>query len=182
MRHYTVEESAFSHFFFNNTKVSWFWLIVRLYVGYEWVTAGWGKVTNVAWVGPDSGTAISGFVSGALKKTAGAHPDVQGWYADFLQNVVLAYPTLWSWLITFGELAVGIGLILGALTGIAAFFGFFMNLNFLLAGTVSVNPVLLTLSLGLILAWKISGYIGVDRFLLPRLGIYLGKEVTDNNT
>jgi len=61
-------------------------------------------------------------------------------------------------------------LILGALTGIAAFFGLFMNLNFLLAGTVSTNPVLFVLSIGLILGWKISGFIGLDRYLLPLLG------------
>jgi thiosulfate dehydrogenase [quinone] large subunit len=45
-----------------------------------------------------------------------------------------------------------------------------MNLNFLLAGTVSVSPVLFFLGILLILAWKNAGYLGVDRYLLPALG------------
>jgi thiosulfate dehydrogenase (quinone) large subunit len=168
--HYTVGESPLSHFFFNNTKSSWFWLIVRLYVGYEWLMAGWEKVTSPAWVGSQAGQALSGFLQGALAKTSGANPAVQGWYAWFLQHAVMPHIALWSHFIAFGELTVGIALILGLLTGIAAFFGLFMNLNYLLAGTVSTNPILFTLSIGLILAWKVAGYIGVDAWLLPELG------------
>jgi thiosulfate dehydrogenase [quinone] large subunit len=33
-----------------------------------------------------------------------------------------------------------------------------------------VNPVLFTLAIGLILAWRVAGYYGIDRFLLPALG------------
>jgi thiosulfate dehydrogenase [quinone] large subunit len=175
MQHYSIQESPISHFLFNNTKISWFWLIVRIYVGYEWVTAGWAKVTSSAWTGTGAGGALSGFLSGALSKTAGDHPDVQGWYAYFIQHFVLTHAMLWSNVIAYGELLVGIGLVIGAFTGIAAFFGLFMNLNYLLAGTVSVNPVLFTLSIGLILAWKVAGYIGVDRYLLPKLGTPWGE-------
>jgi thiosulfate dehydrogenase [quinone] large subunit len=75
-----------------------------------------------------------------------------------------------GWVITFGEMAVGFGLIIGLLTGVAAFFGAFMNMSFLLAGSASTNPVLFTLAIGLILAWKVAGYYGVDRYLLPMLG------------
>jgi thiosulfate dehydrogenase [quinone] large subunit len=45
-----------------------------------------------------------------------------------------------------------------------------MNMSFLLAGSASVNPVLFTLAVGLILGWKVAGYYGVDRYLLPLLG------------
>lgn len=170
MSQYIIEESPVSKFLFGNTKMSWFWLVVRIYVGWQWLEAGWGKVNNPAWVGSDAGAALSGFIKGALGKTAGAHPDVQGWYGWFLESAVLPNAATWSHVVAFGELIVGIGLVLGLLTGIAAFFGLFMNLNFLLAGTVSINPILFTLSIGLILAWKIAGYIGADRYLLPLLG------------
>src|SRR4029077_1717641 len=73
-------------------------------------------------------------------------------------------------LIAFGEVAVGLGLIFGAFVGIAAVGGAFMNLNYLLAGTSSTNPVLLLLGFLLVLAWKTAGYIGLDRYLLPILG------------
>ena len=45
-----------------------------------------------------------------------------------------------------------------------------MNMSFLLAGSASTNPVLFTMAIGLILAWKVAGYYGLDRILLPMLG------------
>ena len=165
-----VAESPLSKFIFADSRVAWFWLIVRLYVGWEWVSAGWEKVTSPAWFGAQSGTALQGFLKGSLTQASGAHPNVQGWYADFLRFAVAAHPVIWAHVISIGELAVGVALIIGVFTGIAAFFGLFMNLNYLLAGTVSTNPILFTLGIGLVLAWRIAGWWGVDRWLLPRLG------------
>ena len=174
---YTLQQSWFPHFFFSSTKSAPLWFLVRLYVGYEWLIAGWDKVMNPAWFGGEAGAAVSGFVQGALRKTAefclplpaACHPDVQMWYASFLSNAVLPYPMAWANAIAVGEVLVGVGLIVGCVTGIAAFFGLFMNLNFMLAGTVSINPVLFTLSIFLILAWRVAGHFGLDRYLLPRL-------------
>jgi thiosulfate dehydrogenase [quinone] large subunit len=179
-----VPEPPLAKFLFADTRMAWFWLIVRLYVGYEWFTAGWekltgtdititnfGKSTGTAWVFTNNaGAAIKGFAQGAVAKATGDHPAVQDWYASFLKTFVIPHPAIWAYLITFGELAVGLGLILGCLTGIAAFFGLVMNFNYLLAGTVSTNPILGFLALFLILAWRIAGYYGADRYLLPLLG------------
>jgi len=170
MKHRTYNEAPGAMALFANTKLSWFWLIVRLYVGYEWVSAAWEKVTSVAWTGSGAGTALAGFVNGALGKTSGANPDVQSWYAIFLKSTILTHPVVWSYVISYGEFLVGVALIIGAFTGIAAFFGLFMNLNYLLAGTVSINPILFTLAIGLILAWRVAGYLGVDYWLLPWCG------------
>ena len=170
MQYIEIGESKLSKFLFSSSGFAWVWLIARVYVGWQWLEAGWGKVNNVLWVGEKSGTALSGFLQGSLSKTAGAHPDVSGWYASFVQNVALHHTTFFSYLVSYGELLVGIALILGAFTGIAAFFGSFMNLNYLFAGTVSINPLLLLIQLFLILAWRNAGYLGLDRFLLPALG------------
>ncbi len=170
MSHVIVEESPVSKFLFSNTKMSWFWLVVRLYVGWQWLEAGWAKINSDAWVGQNAGSALTGFLKAALTKTGGAHPDVQGWYAVFLKTVVLPHASAWAFTVAWGEVLVGVALILGAFVGVAAFFGLFMNLNYLLAGTVSTNPILFTLGIGLILAWKSAGYYGVDRYLLPLLG------------
>jgi len=171
----SIEDPPVARFLFNNVWFSWFWLIVRVYTGYEWFTAGWGKLTNPTeaptWVGAQAGTALAGFVKGALAKTTGANPAVQGWYASFLQNVVLPHTHFWSILVVFGEIAVGIALILGLFTGIAAFFGGFMNVNYLLAGTVSVNPFLFVFATWLVLAWKTAGWLGLDHWILPLVGV-----------
>lgn len=73
-------------------------------------------------------------------------------------------------LIAWGELLVGVALIFGAFVGIASVFGAFMNMNFMLAGAASTNPVLLLASILLILAWKTAGWWGLDRWILLRLG------------
>ncbi len=152
-------------FLFGDHRLAVVWLVIRLYVGWQWLVAGFEKSQSAAWTGNAAGTAIQGFVKGALAKTGGAHPDVSLWYAEFLKNFVLPNSTIFSYLVTYGEIAVGIGLILGAFTPVAAFFGAFMNMNYLLAGTLSTNPVLLLLQFLLLLAWRTAGYFGLDRFL-----------------
>ncbi|HEU5014567.1 MAG TPA: DoxX family membrane protein [Roseiflexaceae bacterium] len=168
-----IPEPPLARMLFANTRLAPLWLIIRLYVGYEWLMAGWEKITNPAgvWVGAKAGTAVTGFVQGALQKTSGEHPDVTGWYASFLQNVVLPNAALWSYMVAFGEVLVGLGLIVGLFTGIAAFFGGLMNANYLLAGTVSTNPLLFILATWIVLAWRVAGYWGLDRWALPMLGV-----------
>ena len=169
MTHYTLEQSWLPNFLFASRTSAPLWFVVRMYVGYEWLVAGIEKVTNPAWFGSGAGAALKGFVAGAVSKTAGAHPDVQMWYASFLKGTVLPNLVTWSNMVAVGEVLVGVGLIVGAVTGIAAFFGLFMNLNFMLSGTVSINPILFTLSIFLILAWRVAGYWGIDKYVLPRL-------------
>lgn len=180
-----IPEPPIARFLFADTRMAAIWLIVRLYLCYEWLTAGlekltgrsftfgssFGQVSGSAWVftGHDGG-AMKGFVANTLAQASGAHPSVQGWYAAFLQHVVLPNAATFAYVITFGEILVGLGLLVGALTGIAAFFGLFMNLNYLFAGTVSVNPLLGVLAVLVVLAWRVAGYYGVDRYLLPALG------------
>lgn len=165
-----LREPPFARFLFADPRASWLWLIVRLYLGYEWLTSAFGKLGSPAWTGAQAGAAVNGFAQGGLAKTGGDHPDVTGWYAWFLQNVVVPNAGIFGWLVTIGELAVGLALILGALTGIAAFFGIVMNANYLLAGTVSSNPILIILGTLLVLAWRNAGWLGLDRWLLPALG------------
>jgi thiosulfate dehydrogenase (quinone) large subunit len=162
-------EPALAKFFLGSEGSAALWFIIRMEVGAEWLLAGWEKMQSPAW--GSSGKAMSGFVAGALAKSAGPNPAVQGWYAWFLQHLVQPNAGLWSLLITYGEFAVGLGVLLGVLTGIAAGFGVLMNLNYLLAGTVSINPVLGMFGLFLVFSWRVCGWVGGDRWLLPWLGL-----------
>jgi thiosulfate dehydrogenase (quinone) large subunit len=170
-----VADNPVSRFLFSSTRSAWIWLIIRVYLGYQWVNAGWHKITSPAWTGENAGAAIQGFVGGALAK-AEAGKDVSGWYASFLQDFVLPNAKLFSYMVAYGEVLVGLGLILGLLTGIAAFFGGLMNVNFLFAGTVSTNPLFFILATWLVLAWKVAGWYGLDRWALPKLGTPWGRK------
>jgi thiosulfate dehydrogenase [quinone] large subunit len=172
-RTHLIPEPHITRLLFADTRLAPLWAIIRIYVGYEWLIAGWGKITNPAgvWVGEQAGAAVSGFLKGALAKTTGDHPDVQGWYAWFIQNVALPHASAFSYMVAYGEFLIGIALILGLFTGLAAFFGGLLNANFLLAGAVSSNPVLFILATWLVLAWRVAGYWGLDRWALEKVGV-----------
>lgn len=155
----------------NSTRWSWLWLVARLYLGYTWLSSGIGKVSNPAWV--QSGEALKGFWEQAvLIPEAPARPAISfDWYRTFLQAMLDGGAYTWfAKLVVAGEILIGAALILGLFTGIAAFFGGFLNWNFMMAGTASTNPVLFTISIFLILAWKTAGWIGLDRWIMPALG------------
>lgn len=152
------------------------WTIVRIYLGYQWISAGWEKITNPQWVGGQVPAGISGFLNGAVAKAGGAHPAVQGWYADFLKNFAVPNAGLFSYLVAFGEFAVGLGLILGTLTTIALIAGAFMNLNYLLAGTTSTNPNDFAIAMILLFAGAYAYTIGLDYFILPAWRKRFGKK------
>ncbi|WEK54952.1 MAG: DoxX family membrane protein [Candidatus Cohnella colombiensis] len=173
-----VPDNPVSNFFFNNTRSGLIWLVIRLYLGYQWLNAGWHKVTSEKWVGSEAGAGLSGFLNGAIAK-ANEGKDVTDWYASFLQDFVLPNAKVFSYFVAFGEVCVGLGLILGLLTGVAAFFGAFMNAAFLFAGTLSTNPLLFILATWLVLGWKVAGWYGLDRWALPLLGTPWGKKKQD---
>lgn len=155
----------------NNTRWSWLWLILRLYLGYQWLSSGLGKVSNPGWT--QTGEALAGFWQRAVQvPEAPARPPIAfDWYRSFIQAMLDANVYTWfAKLIVAGEILVGVALILGAFVGIAAFFGAFLNWNFMMAGTASINPLMFVLTIVLILAWKTAGWIGLDRWLLSLIG------------
>lgn len=169
-RTYQLDDPDFTKFLFSDVRMAWFWLLARLYLGWQWLDAGRHKITNDAWM--DDGTALQGFWRRAVEIPEQGQPAITyGWYRDFLQFMLdREWYTGFALVIAIGEVVLGIALIVGAFTGIAAFFGAFLNFNFMLAGTASTNPLLFLMALGLILAWKIAGYIGLDAYILPRVG------------
>jgi thiosulfate dehydrogenase (quinone) large subunit len=156
------------------------WLFARLWLGYEWIQGGIEKVFgegSAVWVGPKAGVAVTGFLKGAIAKSYLAegfdpvktpHPAVQNWYADLVQNVFLPNATLFSYMVAFGELLIGIALIVGLFTRFAAFWGAFLNLAFLFAGTSSTNPQMLVVGLVILLVGGVAvSYYGLDYFARP---------------
>ncbi|RIK45316.1 MAG: DoxX family protein [Chloroflexi bacterium] len=150
-----------------NTYWAILWMPVRFFVGRAWLAAGEHKVRDDAWM--DTGAALQGYWERRVDPESTAI--TYDWYRDFLKYMLdNEWYTWMAPVIAVGEFLVGLGLIVGALVGIAAFFGTFMNFNFMLAGSASSNPVLFGLGVLLVLAWKVAGYWGLDRYLLPALG------------
>lgn len=165
-----IQDPPFATTLFSNPKMAWLWLALRLWLGYKWIDAGYHKAVDPAWT--QTGEALMGFWSRIVVIPAEGRPAISfDWYRNFIQFMLDMQAYTWfAKLVAYGETLIGIALILGAFTGIAAFFGAFMNWNFMMAGSASINPMLFTLSILLILAWKTAGWWGLDRWLLPLLG------------
>ena len=167
---YVIADPPLARLLFADTRFSVVWLVVRILLGYQWLSSGWGKLSNPAWM--DSGEALRGFWERAVAIPETGRPAITfDWYREFLQGLLDAGSYTWfARLIVFGEILIGVALIVGLFVGIAAFFGAFMNWNFIMAGTASSNALLGLVAVILLLAWKTAGWYGLDRYVLPRLG------------
>ncbi|MED4080963.1 DoxX family protein [Halalkalibacterium halodurans] len=131
--------------------------VLRLYIGWQWLTAGWGKVTE--------GFSAEGYLFGVVGNEAVLEQYPR--YHTFIEHVALPNADTFSFMVAWGELLVGLGLLLGVLTTAAAFFGLMMNLSFLFAGTISSNPWMILLTIFISVAGANAGRFGGDRYVLP---------------
>ena len=181
----TFEEPKFAMWLLSSPAAAWLWLVARVWLGYQWLHAGFEKITGTSggfWTWHFAYTSDSWFKStkglqgfaayAASNAGKGANSSVNyGWYAAFLRWIGHPGPAaVFSKVIPLGETAIGIAMIIGLFVGIAAFFGAMLNFSFGLAGIAGVNPVFLVVEVLLILAWRNAGYYGVDRYVLPALG------------
>lgn len=164
-----IVDPPWARWLFNQAGAAWVWAVVRTYLGWLWIEAGWHKIADPAWV--RSGATLQGFWRAATAPVDGGQQVAYDWYREFIRTLLEGgHHTWFAPLVAYGELIVGICLVVGLFTGFAAFLGAFANFNFMLAGSASTNPVLFALAVLLVLAWKVAGYIGLDYWVLPVVG------------
>lgn len=138
--------------------------VIRIWLGWQWLTAGFRKLTD--------GFTAEGFLKNAVSNPVtdkATNELVYPTFTGFLEHVALPNVQWINLLVPMGEFLVGLGLILGAFTTAAAFFGILMNLMFMFAGTVSTNPWLAMLGFIVFAAGAGAGRYGADRYLIPFL-------------
>jgi thiosulfate dehydrogenase [quinone] large subunit len=155
---------------FNETgPVTWLWLVLRVWLGWQWAAAGWDKIQNPRWM---DGMQLREIWQNAIGQAGQPYSNVAyDWYGDLLGTLAANGAETWlAPVAAFGELFAGVCLILGLFTGFAALGAAFLSFNFMLAGSGGANPVYFLFALVLIMAWKNAGWWGLDRFVLPALG------------
>lgn len=158
----------FVNFIRKNKVVAGILAVIRIYLGYTWLTAGWGKAMG--------DFDASGFIQGAIANAGGENPTVQSWWAAFLETVALPHADLFSFMVAWGEVLVGIALILGVFTNFAALMGITMNFSFLFSGTVSTNAQMVLLTFFVLVAGYNAGRYGLDRWVIPFIQHYVPTE------
>jgi len=176
-----VDDPAFWRLLLGNIHLAVLWLPFRFFLGKEWLAAGEHKIRDAGWM--DGGQSLLGFWNNAVAipdPDSGRRPAITyDWFRDFLNFMIdHEWYTWFAKLVAIGEFMIGLGLIVGALVGIAAFFGTTLNVSFMLAGTTSSNPVLFGMTVFLVLGWKVAGHFGLDRWLLPILGTPWNRDRT----
>src|ERR1700694_569446 len=100
-----IQDPPIARFFFQSTVAAWLWLAVRLYVGYDFIVAGWHKFTTPAWMN-GSGEGILGYWTSAVAIPAAPAKALItfDWYRSFLQTLIDTNSAGWfSYVIVFGE-------------------------------------------------------------------------------
>ncbi|MBI1806148.1 MAG: DoxX family membrane protein [Ignavibacteria bacterium] len=104
---------------FSNIQI----LLLRLAIGGLFLNAGLGKY-NEGWLTNPAPL---------VKSLDEFHQHATGFHRHYLDYVALPYAGAWAKLMTVGELAVGVSLLLGLLVRLSSAMGIFMVLNFLAA-------------------------------------------------
>ncbi len=115
-----------------------FFALLRVFIGYSFLTAGWQKYLG-GWLNPSTGSApLTGVLSNWL---SGATPMPPGWYRNFLVDIAVPNAHLFGILVCLGEVFVGALLLLGLCTRLSGLLGAFMCLNYYLAARHTVGAV-----------------------------------------
>ncbi|WP_019244308.1 MULTISPECIES: DoxX family membrane protein [Bacillus] len=154
----------------NNIYASGLLLIIRVYIGYQWFTHGLEKITG----GFDATGYLGNIVANPVKGPDG--DVVYPLYVSFIEHFAVSNTGLINVLVPWGELLIGLGLILGTLTTAAAFFGLLMNFMFFFGGTVSTNPSFILYGFIILIAGANAGRFGGDRWVLPWIRTHLFKK------
>src|SRR5664279_1870674 len=165
-----LHDPPLAQFLFSDTRFALVWLVLRVLLGWGWLSSGLAKLGDPAWM--QSGDALKGFWTAAVQIPATGRPPITfEWYRSFIQSMLDSGSYVWfAKLVTISECLVGVALILGLFVGVAAFVGAFLSWNYIMAGSASSNGLFGLGAVLLILAWKTAGYYGLDRWILPRLG------------
>jgi thiosulfate dehydrogenase [quinone] large subunit len=138
--------------------------LLRIAVGYHFIMASWPKIT---------GPFVQGHIL-AEELTKTVVKDPFAWHRAFILGVVVPNSHFFSNLVAFGEMAIGISLLVGCLVRVSSLFGAFHNFNILFAigiaggpAQVGINRIFIVLHLVFVMA-SAGRSLGLDGLLHRR--------------
>ena len=146
----------------------WVLLPLRLFLGVTFIYAGIQKFTDPQFFHPGK----AGFIGRQMIAFANGSP-----LHGFLLNVVVPHAMLFGFMVAYGEIAIGLGVLIGLLFRPAAFFGLLLSLIFFLSATWHVYPYFYGADIVFAFCWLTllingplnTGFPSVDEFLVLNL-------------
>jgi thiosulfate dehydrogenase [quinone] large subunit len=135
------------------------WTAMRVWLGVMWIQAGvaklWGA-ENPAFM-HNGGAGVAGFASHGVA--------AYSWWASFLHSFVVPNAGWIGVVVAVSEFAVGICLVLGFLTPLAALVSLALLFTYVMSGTASVCAFYALFAIVILAMWRTSSWIGADGFI-----------------
>ena len=137
---------------------AWVLLPLRLFLGITFVYAGLQKLTDPQFFDPHA----VGYIGKQLAAFARDSP-----LHDLLLSVAVPHAALFGSLVAYGELAIGLGVLVGLLLRPAAFFGALLSFVFFLSASWNVHPYFYGPDIVFFFAWLPVMLAGARHAALP---------------
>lgn len=132
------------------------WTAMRVWLGIMWIQAGsdklWGA-ENPEFL-HDNGAGVAGFAAHGVPAYT--------WWGSLLHNFVVPNADWIAILIAVAEFAIGIALVAGCFTRLAALGSLALLFTYVMSGTASVSAVYALFAVVILATWRTSSWIGVD--------------------
>src|SRR6266478_1473527 len=148
-----------------------FLLPLRLFLGITFIYAGLQKLTDPQYFN----RSATGFIGKQIIGFAAGSP-----IHALLINIVLPHAVFFGALVAFGELAIGIGALLGLLLRPASFFGLLLNILFFLSASWRVFPYFYGADIVFVFCWITMLIAGPELCWLPALDTWLVARLLEN--
>jgi thiosulfate dehydrogenase [quinone] large subunit len=132
------------------------WTAMRIWLGIMWIQAGVAKIwgaENPAFM-HNGGSGVAGFAAHG----AAAY----SWWGSFLHSFVVPNSGWIGVVVAIAEFSIGVALVLGLFTPLAALGSLALLFTYVMSGTASVCAFYALFAVVILATWKTSSMFGID--------------------
>jgi thiosulfate dehydrogenase [quinone] large subunit len=132
------------------------WLAMRVWLGIMWIQAGWAKLFGAEnpFFLHNNGAGVAGFAAHGVPAYT--------WWGSFLHSFVVPNAGWIGVLIAVAEFTIGVALVAGLFTRIAALGSLALLFTYVMSGTASVCAWYALFAIVILTMWRTSSWIGID--------------------
>jgi thiosulfate dehydrogenase (quinone) large subunit len=132
------------------------WTAMRVWLGVMWIQAGSAKLWGAEAAGflHNGGAGVAGFAAHGTP--------AYSWWGSFLHSFVVPNAGAIGVLVAVGEFAIGVALVAGLFTRIAALGSLALLFTYVMSGTASVCAFYAAIAIVILVMWRTASWIGAD--------------------